>query len=80
MSGDGNAPDLPSLGSTRVLYVMATEQEYTAHLRERIDPLITGVGPVEAAAALGAALAWYAATSAAPDLIVALGTARLRDP
>jgi adenosylhomocysteine nucleosidase len=38
------------VGGLRVLFVMATQQEYGEHLKRRIDPLITGVGPVEAAA------------------------------
>ena len=39
-----------------VLFVMATAQEYGAELQRRIAPLITGVGPVAAAAATSAAL------------------------
>ncbi|MES1157174.1 MAG: 5'-methylthioadenosine/S-adenosylhomocysteine nucleosidase [Alphaproteobacteria bacterium] len=77
-SGHGGAPDLSRVGDKRVLYVMATEQEYTRHLRAKIDPLITGVGPIEAAAALGATLGVLAAKDALPDLIVALGSAGSR--
>ena len=44
------------MGGLAVLFVMATEQEYGPHLQRRITPLITGVGPVEAAAATAAAL------------------------
>ena len=36
-------------GVADILYVMATELEYGPELRSRITPLITGVGPVEAA-------------------------------
>ena len=39
-------------GVADILYVMATELEYGPELKSRITPLITGVGPVEAAVAL----------------------------
>jgi adenosylhomocysteine nucleosidase len=39
----------------RFLYVMAAEAEYGPHLKARFEPLITGVGPVEAAGAVAAA-------------------------
>ena len=45
---------------------MATEQEYGPHLRRLITPLITGVGPVEAAAATAGALATCAAQARCP--------------
>jgi adenosylhomocysteine nucleosidase len=61
-----------------VLFVMATEQEYGAELRKRITPLITGVGPVEAAAATAEALAVLAAANELPDLIFSLGSAGSR--
>ena len=61
-----------------VLFVMATEQEYGAHLRRMITPLITGVGPVEAAAATGAALAGLAHRGGRPDLVFSLGSAGSR--
>lgn len=65
-------------GSLDVLFVMATEQEYGAHLRRLINPLITGVGPVEAAASLGAALGRLAAQGKRPDLVIAIGSAGSR--
>lgn len=55
-----------------VLFVMAAEQEYGPHLQKRITPLITGVGPVEAAVKLTAALS---AMAEKPALIVSLGSA-----
>lgn len=55
-----------------VLYVMAAEPEYGPHLRDRIAPLMTGVGPVEAAVKLTAALS---AMTQPPGLIVSLGSA-----
>ncbi|WP_440798455.1 5'-methylthioadenosine/S-adenosylhomocysteine nucleosidase [Paracoccus sp. 22332] len=55
-----------------VLFVMAAKAEYGPALRARIDPLITGIGPVEGAVQLTAALA---AMPALPRLIVSLGSA-----
>jgi adenosylhomocysteine nucleosidase len=69
---------LADIGGLSVLFVMATEQEYGPHLKARIDPLITGVGPVEAAAASGAALASLAHRGALPDLLFTLGSAGSR--
>jgi len=57
---------------------MATEQECGSHLRARIRPLITGVGPVEAAAATAAALAALDDTGRRPDLVFSLGSAGSR--
>jgi adenosylhomocysteine nucleosidase len=65
-------------GDLDVLFVMATEQEYGAHLRQVIDPLITGVGPVEAAASLSAALAILFERGRDPDLVFAIGSAGSR--
>jgi adenosylhomocysteine nucleosidase len=62
-------------GGRRLLFVMATTHEYGAALRARIDPLITGVGPVEAGVATAAALT---ALPALPDLVVTLGSAGSR--
>jgi adenosylhomocysteine nucleosidase len=58
-----------------ILYVMAAQAEYGPHLRARITPLISGVGPVEAAVAVTRALA---AAGALPDLVVSLGSAGSR--
>ena len=68
-------PQLASIGGLTVLFVMATEHEYGPHLRARIDPLMTGVGPVEAAAGTAAALA---SLPEKPDLIFSLGSAGSR--
>ena len=48
---------LKQVGGRTLLYVMAVDAEYGPHLRQRITPLMTGVGPVEAAVALTRALA-----------------------
>lgn len=55
-----------------VLFVMAAHAEYGPALRARIDPVITGIGPVEAAVQLTAALAGMREL---PRLIVSLGSA-----
>ncbi len=64
----------PVAGKT-LLYVMAVDAEYGVHLRERISPLMTGVGPVEAAVTLTRALAELAGRDSLPDLVVSLGSA-----
>jgi adenosylhomocysteine nucleosidase len=61
-----------------ILFVMATEQEYGAELKKRIHPLITGVGPVEAAAGTAEALAILSASNHLPDLVFSLGSAGSR--
>lgn len=66
------------MGGLRVFFVMATRQEYGPHLQARISPLITGVGPVEAAVATAHALAVLRAQEALPDLLVTLGSAGSR--
>jgi adenosylhomocysteine nucleosidase len=66
-----NTPTL-TWGDKRILFVMATEQEYGTHLQKRMPPLITGVGPVEAALGITAALAEMRVK---PDLVVSLGSA-----
>ena len=65
---------LERYGAVTVLPVMAAPAEYGAHLRARIQPLMTGIGPVEAAVALTAALARLEAKGERPDLIVSLGS------
>lgn len=55
-----------------ILFVMAAQPEYGPALRARIDPLMTGIGPVEAAVQLTAALARM---DRLPRLIVSLGSA-----
>src|SRR3546814_9163407 len=48
---------------------------YGVHLRERISPLMTGVGPVEAAVTLTRTLAELQRRDNQPDLVVSLGSA-----
>ena len=63
------------VGGRRLLYVMAADAEYGPHLKERITPLMIGVGPVEAAISMTRALATLASGSAPPDLVISLGSA-----
>ena len=66
---------LSSFGPLTVLFVMAAEAEYGPALRARIQPLITGVGPVEAAVSTTAALAELARQDSLPDVLISLGSA-----
>jgi len=68
-------PDLWHVGDFSVLFVMATEQEYGPHLKSLIKPVITGVGPVEAAVGTAIVLGELDRTDSLPDLVVSLGTA-----
>lgn len=65
-------------GSLRVLFAMATEVEYGRNLRQRIRPLMTGVGPVEAAAATAHALSLHQAAGTPISLLISLGSAGSR--
>lgn len=67
---------MPQLETTDdILFVMALEHEYGPALRARITPLMTGVGPVEAAVVVTDALARRSAAGALPRLVVSLGSA-----
>lgn len=61
-----------------ILFVMAASAEYGPHLQARITPLMTGVGPVEAAIAVTTALAGLDTAGHLPDLVVSLGSAGSR--
>jgi adenosylhomocysteine nucleosidase len=55
---------------------MAADAEYGPHLKARITPLMTGVGPVEASRAADAgALPPGSGSTAAGDFVVSLGSA-----
>jgi adenosylhomocysteine nucleosidase len=66
------------IGDRNVLFVMAAQAEYGPELQQRITPLMTGVGPVEAGVVLAAALAGLKAKGGLPDLVVSLGSAGSR--
>ena len=69
------APPTTRIAGHSVLFAMAVENEYGAHLRKRFQPLMTGVGPVEAGVVLSDTLARLALAHALPDLVVSLGSA-----
>lgn len=62
-------------GVADILYVMATEQEFGPELRARITPLITGVGPIEAAMAVTERLVRLEIEDKLPLIVVSLGSA-----
>lgn len=67
--------EMKSIAGKNVLFVMAADAEYGVFLRTRISPLMTGVGPVEAAVVLTKELARLATYDDLPDLVVSLGSA-----
>lgn len=69
---------ITTIAGRPVLFAMAVEAEYGPHLKKRFRPLMTGVGPVEAAVSMTAALSDLAAGSRLPALIVSLGSAGSR--
>lgn len=75
MSRQPTSYELRQVGGKQLLYVMAVDAEYGEHLRARISPLMTGVGPVEAAVQVTRALAHLEARGSLPDLVVSLGSA-----
>ncbi|WP_137129725.1 5'-methylthioadenosine/S-adenosylhomocysteine nucleosidase [Rhizobium sp. FY34] len=70
---------LETIGDQKVLFVMAVDAEYGPHLRARFRPLMTGVGPIEAAIAMTVCLSSLKAEARLPDLTVCLGSAGARD-
>lgn len=71
-------PRCENIAGKRVLFIMAIEDEYGPHLQSRFTPLMTGVGPVEAAIATSLALHQLHQQGALPDLVVSLGSAGSR--
>ena len=66
---------ITDVAGLKVLFAMAAEQEYGPRLKAAITPLMTGVGPVEAAATVGGALGALSASRSLPDLVFSLGSA-----
>ncbi len=62
-------------GVADILYVMATEHEFGPELRSRITPLMTGVGPIEAAMAVTERLTRLEIEDKLPLIVVSLGSA-----
>lgn len=73
-----NGYPLAGVAGRRLLFVMAADPEYGPHLKRLFTPLMTGVGPVEAAVELSGALAELRAGGTPPDLVVSLGSAGSR--
>ncbi len=71
-------PVCETISGQRLLFVMAADAEYGPQLRARFAPLMTGVGPIEAALSTGIALHDMARANALPDLVVCLGSAGSR--
>ncbi len=67
--------DLVAMAGRHVLFVMAAQAEYGPHLRARFNPVMTGVGPIEAAIKGTLALGALARAGRLPDLVVCLGSA-----
>lgn len=59
-----------------ILYLMAADAEYGPHLRARINPLMIGIGPVEAA--INTTRALVSRAGQLPRLVVSLGSAGSR--
>ena len=66
---------LKTVGGKSVLYAMAADAEYGPHLKALFRPVMTGVGPVEAAVTLTRVLAEFTLDGRKPDLVVCLGSA-----
>ena len=66
------------VGGKSILFVMAVDAEYGPTLQSRIKPLMTGVGPVEAAIVLSHVLTTLKTSGELPDLVVSLGSAGSR--
>jgi adenosylhomocysteine nucleosidase len=70
--------ELVNVAGKRILFVMAAQAEYGPCLQARFRPLMTGVGPVESAVSVAAALARLSGEGMAPHLLVSLGSAGSR--
>lgn len=68
-------PALTDLCGLPTLFVMAAEAEYGPALQSRFTPLMTGIGPIEAALAMGVTLCRMQAAGTLPKLVVSLGSA-----
>lgn len=66
---------IKTVAGRRLLYVMAAEPEYGPQLRSIFKPLMTGIGPVEAAVKLTHAMARLEHENMLPDLVISLGSA-----
>ncbi len=67
--------EIKKIGTYKLLYVMAVDNEYGTHLEKLFTPLFTGVGPVEAAISLSKELEKLRAKNNLPDIVISLGSA-----
>lgn len=72
------APRLLQTSGHRILVVMAATVEYGPALQQRITPVITGLGPVEAAIGTTRALQDCLDHQGLPNLVLSLGSAGSR--
>ena len=72
------SPPVETIAGRRVMFAMAVDAEYGPALKARFTPLMTGVGPIEAAVSVTAALAKLQHDHNHPDLVVSLGSAGSR--
>ncbi|PCI03948.1 MAG: 5'-methylthioadenosine/S-adenosylhomocysteine nucleosidase [Hyphomicrobiales bacterium] len=70
--------EIKQIDNKKILYVMAADAEYGTHLQKRFSPLMTGVGPVEAAMVLSDTLSQLRSKNGSPNLVVSLGSAGSR--
>ncbi|MEO0636037.1 MAG: 5'-methylthioadenosine/S-adenosylhomocysteine nucleosidase [Pseudomonadota bacterium] len=61
---------MPVIAGKRVIYAMAAREEYGPELQKRFQPVMTGIGPVEAAMNMARVV-----DEKKPDLVVSLGSA-----
>lgn len=66
------------IGTKSILFVMAADAEYGPQLKQIINPLMCGVGPVEAAVEVTHALTELSLRGELPGLLVSLGSAGSR--
>ncbi|WP_090847507.1 5'-methylthioadenosine/S-adenosylhomocysteine nucleosidase [Paracoccus alkenifer] len=71
-------PVVDRIAGRRLLFTMAAPEEYGPALRALISPVMTGIGPVEAAISVTAALTRLEAARALPEAVVCLGSAGSR--
>lgn len=68
-------PPLLDVAGQRLLVLMATEAEYGPALRARLTPVVTGVGPIEAAIGAARALEACLDLGTLPDIVLSIGSA-----
>lgn len=75
MIASQNPPILFQAGPRKILVLLAVEAEYGPALRQCVTPVITGVGPIEAALSTMRALQLCHAADQRPDYVLSIGSA-----